>query len=62
MSDPKFEIIYIEPDTEELDPTLFDTKPLDTPTLDEQMRAIAAFGKRFIDDASNAKGDNDDAG
>jgi hypothetical protein len=47
-------------DTEELDPSLFDTKPLALPTLDQQIEDVIAFGTRL--DAMDAKGTDDDAG
>jgi hypothetical protein len=44
-------------DTEELDSSMFDTKPLALPTLDQQIEDVIAFGTRL--DAMDAKGDND---
>jgi hypothetical protein len=47
-------------DTEELDPRLFETLPLELPTLDQQIEDVIAFGTRL--DAMDAKGTDDDAG
>jgi hypothetical protein len=44
-------------DTEELDPRLFETLPLELPTLDQQIEDVIAFGTRL--DAMDAKGDDD---
>jgi hypothetical protein len=46
-------------DTEELDPRLFETLPLELPTLDQQIEDVIAFGTRL--DAMDAKGTDDDA-
>jgi hypothetical protein len=47
-------------DTEELDPRLYETLPLELPTLDQQIEDVIAFGTRL--DAMDAKGTDDDAG
>jgi hypothetical protein len=52
---PTFEIVTLD-DTDELDPTAFDTKPLDTPTLDEQIDDLIRFGERL--DAVDTEGND----
>jgi hypothetical protein len=51
-----FEIVTLD-DTEELDPRLYETLPLELPTLDQQIEDVIAFGTRL--DAMDAKGDDD---
>ena len=45
--DIRYTLPQIADDTEELDPTAFDTKPLDTPLLDAQVDDLIAFGERL---------------
>jgi hypothetical protein len=54
---PTFEIVTLD-DTDELDPTAFDTKPLDTPDLDAQVDDLLRFGERL--DAVDVNGDDDE--
>ena len=53
-----FEIVTLD-DTEEIDPSLFETKPLDTPVLDQQIDDLIKFGER-LDAQDDANGDDDD--